>query len=405
MDNYFSKLNIKNRTLLMLISNSLLNCGFDIDYGEIDIKELFKEAYMQTVALIVFDRFDFSRINARDAGEISATLANNLVANTKVDFEHTRIHSIMIAAEIPYTIIKGFSSALYYPDPIKRSMGDVDFLVNFEDLDKAHNALIKNGFERIKDFHDNHYVYLYNNCRYELHFEISGIPKGEIGDRVRNILKSTVDDSITVSTELGDINVPSDFHQGIITLLHICHHLSGEGIGLRHICDWMLFVSKLGFKEFNSMFETTLKDIGLWKFSNILTGVSLEYFTNHTYDNADYDNKLGFDLMSDILSGGNFGQKSPDRSHEQLILSGEKETVNLFSMVSELYKSANRIVYSHWKISRKFKLLLPFGWIYYGARYFIRSLKGKRPKIRVDNIITEAQERNKMCSQFDLFIV
>ena len=34
------------------------------------------------------------------------------------------------------------------------------------------------------------------------------------------------------------IRIPAPFHHGLILLLHTVHHMLGEGIGLRHLCDW-----------------------------------------------------------------------------------------------------------------------------------------------------------------------
>lgn len=59
------------------------------------------------------------------------------------------------------------------------------------------------------------------------------------------------------------------------------HHLLGEGIGLRHLCDWAVFADSLKEKEFRSLFETKLKSIGLWKFACILSQVCYKYLHCH----------------------------------------------------------------------------------------------------------------------------
>ena len=59
----------------------------------------------------------------------------------KNDFEHVRICNIMKNAGIPCTILKGFASALYYPYPLMRSMGDVDFLVDTDNFEEASKIL------------------------------------------------------------------------------------------------------------------------------------------------------------------------------------------------------------------------------------------------------------------------
>ena len=47
----------------------------------------------------------------------------------------------MIANNMPYVAMKGLASAMYYPDPSLRSMGDVDFLVTKENVSHAGKLL------------------------------------------------------------------------------------------------------------------------------------------------------------------------------------------------------------------------------------------------------------------------
>ena len=67
----------------------------------------------------------------------------NAIVNQK---GHTDVHDWMTAAGIDYVILKGCSSSYYYPVPLDRGMGDVDFLVKKDDLEKAGEILRKRGF-------------------------------------------------------------------------------------------------------------------------------------------------------------------------------------------------------------------------------------------------------------------
>jgi len=115
----------------------------------------------------------------------------------------------------------------------------------------------------------------------------------------------------------------------------------------------------------------------------------------------DTDKKLADYILIDIIIGGNFGQKSADRSHESLLISSKNEKE--VSMLRQFFISANSIVYNNWKITRKLKFLLPFGWVFFGGRYIIRSIMGKRPKIRPGKVAKEASERIDIYSGLNLF--
>lgn len=60
---------------------------------------------------------------------------------------------------------------------------------------------------------------------------------------------------------------PEPFYHGLIMLLHMRHHLLAEGMGLRHLCDWAVFVDHFSDDEFRAMFEKKLKKTGLWRFA------------------------------------------------------------------------------------------------------------------------------------------
>ena len=397
-----AKLREHEKILLDMLANNLFDAGRKVDLNEGNLNAVWREAYVQAVTLMAFHNSKEDILKSNKCEHIRIKLSNTLAKNAKIDFEHVRICSIMSDSGVPCTILKGFSSALYYPDPLMRSMGDVDFLVDTDNFEKAANVLKNNSYESTEKNHDVHDVYIGNLCRCEMHFQPSGIPKGKAGVKVRKHLSDLLQHSKIAQTELGNIIVPSTFHHGLIILLHMCHHLTGDGLGLRHLCDWAVYINSIGEDKFLNMFEKVLKDIGLWDFAKIMTFICCEYIgcPGMTWAN-DVDKNLADYILIDIIIGGNFGQKNVDRSHESLLISSknEKET----SMLRQFFISANSIVYNNWKAARKFKVLLPFGWIFFGGRYIIRSLFGKRPKIRPDKVAKEAAERIDIYSDLKLF--
>ena len=388
------KLKKHEKMLLDLLANGLFDAHKNVDTDCPEMNSVWFEAYFQTVTLIAFSGTD----KTKSGQKINQALADN----AKIDYEHTRIHAVMTEAGIPYTILKGYASALYYRDPLTRSMGDVDFLVDSRYLEAASEAMEKNGYTKTNKNREFHDVYTKNNCRCELHYEPAGIPKGETGKKIRKYLADAVEKSVETETEVGTVRVPSDFHHGLIILLHMCHHLTGDGLGLRHLCDWAVFTASLGEQKFLEMFEKPLRDIGLWEAAKIMTSIGSDYLGAPKMKFAEKtDKKIAARILRDIFSGGNFGQKSADRSHESLLISNKNEKD--VPMIKQLFKSANSIVYSNWKIAEKIKILLPIGWIFFGGRYLIRSLFGKRPAVRVKKIAKEAAERKKLYAKLKMF--
>ena len=390
------------KILLDILANNLFNAGRTVNLDEADLNAVWCEAYVQAVTLMAFHNTNDEIWQNKKYSYIKSKLNQTLADNAKIDFEHVRINGIMKEANIPYTILKGYASALCYPDPLMRSIGDVDFLVDTDNFEIADRALKENGYAATGKEHDVHDVYLGKVCRCEMHFQPSGIPQGKAGVKVRKYLSDLLPRSETKQTELGEITVPSTFHHGLIILLHMCHHLTGDGLGLRHLCDWAVFINSIGEEKFIELFEKVLKDIGLWEFAKVMTFISCEYLgcPGMTWA-SDADKKLADYILIDIIIGGNFGQKNADRSHEHLLISSKNEKE--VPMIRQLFISANSIVYKNWKAARKFKILLPFGWIFFGGRYIIRSILGKRPKIRPQKVAKEASERIDIYSDLKLF--
>ncbi|MBQ2903038.1 MAG: nucleotidyltransferase family protein [Clostridia bacterium] len=397
-----AKLREHEKILLDILANNLFNAGRRVDLNEGNLNAVWCEAYAQAVALMAFHNPESGILKSDKFIYIRKKLSKALADNTKVDFEHVRICGIMEKAGIPCTVLKGFASALYYPDPLMRSMGDVDFLVDTDNFEDASKVLEENGYESNGKNHDVHDVFLGKICRCEMHFQPSGIPQGKAGVKVRKYLSGLLENSEKVQTELGEITVPSTFHHGLIILLHMCHHLTGDGLGLRHLCDWAVFLNTVGEEKFLGLFEKAIKDIGLWDFAKIMTFISCEYLGLPGMEWAkDADKKLADYILIDIIIGGNFGQKNADRAHESLLISSKNEKE--IPMLRQFIISANSIVYKNWKAAKKHKILLPFGWIFFGGRYIIRSVFGRRPKIRPQKVAKEASERMDIYTELKLF--
>lgn len=400
-----SVLKKSEQVLLDLLANNLFKAGKSIDAVSVDWRLVWYEAYLQGVSLTAFADFPEELAASADFSGIRKNLQSRISDNLAVNKSHFKIHQILTDAKIPYVILKGLASALYYPDFLVRSMGDVDFLVSEADLEKTCKILEQNGFTASEKSHGDHLVYTDNACRYELHTEPAGIPKGEVGEFVKKYLADILEKAELKNSLFGKISVTSKFHHGLIILLHTCHHLTSSGIGLRHLCDWAVFVNSVPENEFIDLFQEKFTDIGLWNFACVLTRVCEKYLSCPAKAwVGEVDTALVDALAKDILRGGNLGQKSADRSHEAMVLPkyGDEEHKGK-SNSKRFIAYVNQSVKNNWKSAEKNKILLPIGWVYFGGRYVLRSLKGERPKIKVNSFITEAKQREELFDQLNLF--
>lgn len=386
--------------LLDLLANSLFGAGREVPSKGALLPLVWREAYSQAVTLITFSGSAPEGCSEQFLLKMRGALQDDMRRLIHVNKEHLRLHKIMTEAGIPYVILKGVASAAYYPDPLLRTMGDVDFLVNESDVPRACEVLEAKGFTRNPKEHEKHIVYFDDMGNLEMHVTPAGVPKGAEGEKTRALLKNIVEEAKPLETPFGTLIVPSDFHHGLVILLHTCCHFTSEGIGLRQLCDWAVFVSHFTDDEFCDMFEEKLKSIGLWRFAQVLTQVCTECLGLPERSFAgERDEVLVQDFISDIFKSGNLGQKNATSVQESVLSQKNSNKSFLGNVIS----SINEIVYFYWGFTRKFKILLPLGWLFFGGRYVLRSLVGKRPKIEIKKLKDRTDARNSLYEEIKLF--
>ncbi len=387
--------------LLDLLSNSMFGSNREICCDAVKWPLVWREAYMQAVSLLAFSGEAPENCGEPLLQKIREKLKDDVRSVIHVNKQHIRLHSILTKAGIPYVILKGAASAAYYKDPLLRAMGDVDFLVSEADIEKACKVLEENGLTRNPKEHEKHIVYYDDEGNFEMHIVPAGVPKGETGEKVKLLFKDILADARMHNTAFGTICMPSDFHHGLVILLHTCCHLTSEGIGLRQLCDWAAFVSTFSDKAFCDLFQEKLKSVGLWKFAKILTSACVECFgiaMPQWAENTDGDVVNG--IIADIFKSGNLGQKNADSVKESLLVTTEKSKK---AVIKHFVSSINEIVYFYWQFTKKFKIFLPLGWLFVGTRYLFNVLRGKRSKIDIKKLKSGTAARTSLYEKIELF--
>lgn len=318
--------------------------------------------------------------------------------NVGVTVAHQHLHDVMTKHGVPYSVLKGVASASYYPEPDRRQMGDVDFIVRPEDLQSARAALEAEGYQGWEELQEHHVCYDTAHGRWELHWKPPGVPDG-------NALEKTLADIVDCAVEYDGCMVPSRFHHGLVLLAHSAVHWINTGIGLRHLCDWAVFYAGFSEEEFLAMFEAPLKEAGLWKYTCIITAVCAAYLGSPAmrwaeHVSADYIARV----MEDIQGSGNFGCKDDDRLNQAKLMTDEADmTVAGGGMLRQLMKALSAKAQILWPACRKHRILLPAGVIWVAGRHVGMVLQGRRPQIRVRSMVDGAKKRRELYQLFALF--
>ena len=309
------------KTILILLSRDLFKTFRSIPQDP-DWEEVYQECLRQSVPILVWNALDKAQIPVDTVERWKNTVIASAYHNLQVAWQHLLVDRLMEKGSIPYVILKGSASGAYYPAPMDRIMGDVDFLVSPDHLERAGEILKAEGFTPWEEEHICHVVYRKENIHLEMHFEPAGVPYGKPGELVREYMKDVMEKAREIQVEGEKLRVPSRFHHGLILLLHTSHHLTGEGIGLRHLCDWAVFVASMTDEEFRQLFEEKLKAIGMWRFARILTQTCTRYLGCPARPwTGKEEPDLTAAMIRDIFDGGNFGNKEENRKQEAYLIS------------------------------------------------------------------------------------
>ena len=395
------KIDNNQKLLLDLCAKSLFCKEVTIPDG-FDCNELVEESKRQTVFPVAYS---FVKDKCDDAH--GKTFSQIIAKNIRVEFAHNEVHRILSDNSIPYVILKGVASASYYKEPMLRMMGDVDVLVRPDDIAKADKLLNSIGFATTDDIDgdDMHIGYKRKDgISCELHRRINGVPNNDASNTINKYTADIFAKTQEFKTSNGSCLVPSNFHHGIILLLHTASHLTSEGVGLRHLCDWAVFVNSFSNDEFVSLFEQPLKEMGLWRFAQLLTLCCVSHLGCDPKEWAGQDdNNLIDSIVFDILNGGNFGTKDTDRYNQIKYISDRKEGITAKkNPILQLCASINEKTKKEFTFVNKSKLFLPIGWIFTVCKYFYLVVVGKR-KIDTISTINGAKQRKEIYNEFKLF--
>lgn len=367
--------------------------------GNTDWKAVYHESEKQAVIIPAFFHYKKLPLGKELKSEIGQSV-NQCIQNYSY---HDYLHSLLKDHGISYCILKEVVSAHYYPESMMRQMGDADFLVAREDFPKAEEVLKADGFIIHEESHRHHVGFEKDRMSFEIHFDQPGIPDGVEAWVVRDYFSDILEKSKETSDGSFTWIQPDKFHHGLIMLLYVQRHLLSEGIGLRHLCAWAVFVNAIPEQEFQQIFEERLKKIGLWKFAQTIS------LTAHLGTGLPRKSWMGKDqsiaqaLLKDILSGGNFGSKDRQRAWEGMFISSRgQNSVKHNRIMQAIFFNKSEHIQSLADGKEKERAIAD--WIgTFLFRIVYRAATGKTRKHNLFSAYHKSAGRKKLYRQLELF--
>ena len=324
-----------------------------------------------------------------------------LSSDFAVEQSQVELIQLLRKGEYPYVILKGMAASAYYPNPELRALGDVDFLIDPTKQAEIEELLLQSGYKKSHGDHPNHVVFRKPKAHLEMHFEVSGVPYGWQGDEVRAFLKNTVFEPRVREQNGEEFCAPTDVMHGLILLLHMQHHMLGEGLGLRHLCDWATYVERTHALPFwGETLLPFLKRIGLFVYASVMTKTCAVYLGSYCPEWAkNADEKVCAEIMEDVLACGNFGQNDEQRSKGGMLVSEHGKDGTKHGRLYYLFRILHRETWEK-KGVRKFVLFYPFVWVWQILWHIGRTVTGKSKPLKV---FSEAEKRKEIYDKLKVF--
>ena len=305
--------------------------------------------------------------------------------------EQQNLYQTFKKAGIPFTVLKGAGADFYYPQPSYRRMGDIDFIVRPGDFDKAVQLMADNGYNALDMNDSRHKEYTKNGVLVEMHRFFSVLADSEAGKWLDQRILDSLDSIPEQSIDGFVFPMLPTLENGLVLLCHINQHME-NGLGLRQITDWMLYVKKeLNDDYWNSTFADAAEKIGLKTLAITVTKMCQMYLglgKDITWcQNANPD--LCERLMEYIMDQGNFGRK---RSH------GSNTAMNTFAIrnVKVLFNMLQQRGLVNFKACHKYSFLRPFAWIYQTFRYIHLALIREQPLKQLKEEYSQSSARDEL---------
>ena len=393
----------ETNALLALLAHEIFDQAMDIDASTVDWSAVLAEAQCHKVTALMYPAIrSMDGVPEAVFNKVCGTAITVATASEAMLKEQRRILDLLEARQIPCAVLKGTSVAYLYPHPELRTIGDIDILVDEENLDEACKALQADGFAPSYTA-EKHLCLQKGAVWVEMHRMVSVFPESEKG----RFTKQTMTDALrhTQEAEIGGVRFPmlSGAYQIIALLAHMEQHLATSGIGLRQVCDWAVTAHALR-NCFDGETLALLERCGLLRFARIMTRLCERYLGLPPCSwITDASDALVDAMLADVLDGGNFQSQYTKRPFAAVLTDAydvsEKGRNSLFRNYIRYLKKYLR-QNEPWAKSR---LSLPVFGVFLPVRWGVRVLLGKRKQINLVHAVSMAREREKLLRELELY--
>lgn len=232
--------------------------------------------------------------------------------NRLFDIRAKELTDFMKTGGFRSTLLKGQGLALLYPNPALRQCGDIDLLVDGNR--KSIVDYCQKSWTIDHADYKNVVITNFPDVHVEVHFVPSWFYCPFTERKFRSWYHSVSDKQFENCIDKG-FCLPTISFNLVFLMIHIYKHQFDEGIGLRQLMDYYYVLVHSNKKERNDAL-LQLSKFRMERFVSAVMYVMEEVFSlDHKYMLCLPSEKYGKKLLSDIISGGNFGHYNENNIH------------------------------------------------------------------------------------------
>lgn len=286
-------------------------------YDEIDFSDIFRIAEEQSVVGLVtagLERLTNKKTLKKDLlqfiGRVTQLEQRNLAMNHFIE----KIVNNMRSANIYTIIVKGQGVAQTYEKPLWRTCGDVDFLLSFDNYQKAKAYLLPLASSVDKE-KGAHYGMIIDSWVVELHGNLNCGLSNKMDREIQRVQDDVFYGGNVRSWFNGETQcfLPGVDNDIIFVFTHIIKHFYKGGIGLRQICDWCRLLWTYRAEVNLDKLEESIREMGLMTEWKAFAAFAVEYLgmpedAMPFYMHSNKWSRKAKCICSFVMGVGNFGQ-------------------------------------------------------------------------------------------------
>ena len=171
----------------------------------------------------------------------------NVLTHELIDKTLVKVVSALREGGVESVLLKGQGIARNYPRPELRQCGDIDLYVSLENAEKSHELLApiadKIDAKELIPVGKHFHVTMDGGVEVEVHRYTQTINVASLNEIYQTASGFGTTANLVAYDFYGvPVNTPADDFNAFYVFDHLFHHFLTSGVGLRQLCDWMMFL-------------------------------------------------------------------------------------------------------------------------------------------------------------------